>query len=89
MSPVSNVAVAGATATMATACATVTVAVLDAGPAVAVMVAVPLATAVTNPVSFTSATAVLLLDQVTATPDMTRPAGRAPPPSVATSPGAP
>ena len=73
MSPVSNVAVAGATATMATACATVTVAVLDAGPAVAVMVAVPLATAVTSPVALTFATAVLLLDQVTATPDMTRP----------------
>ena len=73
VSPVNNVSVAGSTATVATACATVTIAVLDTCPAVAVMVAVPLATAVTSPVALAVTKAVLLLDQATATPDMTRP----------------
>ena len=59
------------TVTESVDCITVTVAVPEAPPAVAVIVAVPLPTAVTNPVELTSATAALLLAQVTAAPAIT------------------
>ena len=58
VSPSSNVAAAGDTATLLTRCLTVTAAEPDASPELAVIVAVPLPAAVTRPEASTVATAV-------------------------------
>src|SRR6266568_3210101 len=68
--PSFTLADAGATATEATAtCTTVILAVPLCPSVVAVIVAAPVATAVTSPVEFTLAVAVLLLDQLMVRPE--------------------
>src|SRR5216117_2751971 len=67
--PSSTLADAGVTATVATGTGVTVILAVPLCPSlVAVIVAAPVATAVTSPVEFTLAVAVLLLDQVTARP---------------------
>ena len=73
MSRSTTVSAAGVIAMVLTSCNTATAALPDADPAVAVIVAAPLPAAVTNPDASTAVTAASLLDQPTATPDITCP----------------